>query len=64
VKVLGHDDISGYNKIVLGPHLFQDVQKQIPPTHPIQELLPTVAAAGDEMPVTGMMESPQTLRHG
>lgn len=31
------------------------------PKHPIQELLPTVAAAGSEMPVTGTVKSPQTF---
>ena len=61
--MLGHDDVSGNNKIVLGPHLLQDIQEDRAPADRVEELLAPVTAAGDEVPVTGMVESPETFRH-
>jgi hypothetical protein len=63
MKVLGHHYIIGDNEVVLSPHLLQDLQKEITAAHRIEKLLATITAASDEVPVTGMVESPQTFGH-
>jgi hypothetical protein len=64
MEMLRHRHVTSDNKVVLGPHLLQDLQKQIPPAHRIQELLATVAAAGNEVPISSVMEASQAFRHG
>jgi hypothetical protein len=39
------------------------MSKEIAPAHRIEEFLPMVAATGDEVPVAGMVKSPQTFGH-
>jgi hypothetical protein len=45
-------------------NLLENFQEQITTTHRIEKLLPSITAAGNEVPVTRTVKAPQTFGHG
>ena len=56
-----HNDIAGDDKIVFLSDLFQDLYKHVPAPRRFQKFLPSITTAGDEVPMTGIVESQQAL---
>jgi len=58
MEVLRHHNVSGDPEVILCPNFFQNPEKEIAPFGGTKEGLSSVAAAGDEMPVTTAMNTP------
>ena len=63
VHMLGHDDVSEDDQLILLAHLLQRAQEEVAPPGVAQKGPAAVTTEGDEMEVTGAVVSLQVARH-